>query len=323
MDNTDKKLLDLVQAAFPLSSRPYADLGEKLGVAEDEVIERLKQLRAERLIRQISPVVDARRLGFRSTLVAVKVARPRLEEAAAVIGQHQGVSHCYERNHEFNLWYTLAVPPDCDVAAEVERMARASGAEAAFELPALKLFKIGVYFAMDGEEQPARAQMPGGELPQEVQLSAGDRTVINAIQNELPLVPTPFAGMAAGAGMEVADFLEGCRSLVERGIVRRFGASLNHRKAGFRANAMTCWAAPPEQVDEMGQRLASLSEVSHCYERRTNPLWRYNLFAMIHAHAEEQCREIAGRMSRETGLDDCVLLFSTREFKKARIKYLV
>jgi DNA-binding Lrp family transcriptional regulator len=105
--------------------------------------------------------------------------------------------------------------------------------------------------------------------------------------------------------------------------MRRFGAAVNHRKAGFAANAMTCWAAPPEKVVAAGQKLASWREVSHCYERKTNPLWRYNLFAMIHAHTEEACREIAAKVSAQTGLTDYVMLFSTREFKKTRVKYLV
>ncbi len=123
--------------------------------------------------------------------------------------------------------------------------------------------------------------------------------------------------------MDEDYFLAQCQSLKQRGIMRRFGAAVNHRKAGFKANAMTCWVAPPEKVDAAGRKLASLKEVSHCYERKTNPLWRYNLFAMIHGHTEKACQEIASKVSEETGLTDYAMLFSTREFKKTRTKYLV
>ena len=98
---------------------------------------------------------------------------------------------------------------------------------------------------------------------------------------------------------------------------------INHRRVGFKANAMTCWVAPPEKVEAAGQKLASLREVTHCYERKTNPFWQYNLFAMIHGHSRKECLEVANKVSTETGLINRVLLFSTKEFKKVRIKYLV
>jgi DNA-binding Lrp family transcriptional regulator len=129
--------------------------------------------------------------------------------------------------------------------------------------------------------------------------------------------------MSTKLGIDVKDLLVQCQLLKQRGVIRRFGAAINHRQAGFKANAMTCWIAPPDVVDVAGQKLASLREVSHCYERKTNPLWQYNLFAMIHGHSKEACQEIADKVSRETGLIDYVRLFSTKEFKKMRIKYLV
>ena len=129
--------------------------------------------------------------------------------------------------------------------------------------------------------------------------------------------------MAASLSMDVEQFLAQCRSLQQRGIIRRFGAAINHNRVGFKANAMTCWVVPPDMVDIAGQKLASLREVSHCYERKTSSLWRYNLFAMIHGHTREDCQNIASNISREIGLTDYVLLFSTKEFKKTRSKYLL
>ena len=324
LDGIDKKLIDLVQTGFPLKPRPYSELGLKLDIDEDDVIQRIEQLKAKGIIRQISPVLDARRLGYRSTLVAMRVAKTELGKTEQLIRQHLGVSHGYERDHHFNVWFTFSIPPTADIETELKRLTNSIGAEAAFSLPAIKVFKLAAYFAMDGVGHPAGiGPHPNSTLPQEVELSQTDRLVINELQQDLPLTPAPFAAMAVQLGMDEEYFLTQCQSLKQHGIMRRFGASVNHRKAGFKANAMTCWVAPPDMVDAAGQRLASLQEVSHCYERETNPLWQYNLFAMIHGHTREACQSIVSDVSQKIGLTDYVLLFSTKEFKKTRVKYLV
>ncbi len=324
LDSIDRKLINRLQAEFPLTREPYAELGLRLGIDGDEVIHRIEQLKAKGVIRQISPVLDARRLGYRTTLVAMRVAEDQLDRAERLIGEHPGVSHGYERDHHFNLWFTLAVSPATDMEAEIKRLTSPIETETVFSLPAIKLFKIGAYFAMDGNGQSADiGTNPDGALPQEVELSPLDRRIINELQLDLPLIPSPFAAIAARLGMDEDNFLTQCQSLLHRGIMRRFGAAINHKSAGFRANAMTCWVAPPEKVDSAGRELASLREVSHCYERKTNQLWQYNLFAMIHGHSREICQEIADTVSRNTGLTEYVLLYSTKEFKKTRVKYLV
>jgi DNA-binding Lrp family transcriptional regulator len=310
LNRLETGLLDLVQAEFPLSGEPYAELGQRLGISPDEVIEHIEKLKAAGIIREIGPVLDSRRLGYRTTLVAMKVSQDYLDKASKIINEHPGISHGYEREHQFNLWFTLSLPPPTDLEAEIQRLSQAIGAETAFSLPVLKQFKIGTHLG-------------GGTLPQPVELSATERRVINELQSDLPLTPAPFGAMAARLNMNVAEFLARCQSLLQRGVMRRFGASVNHREVGLSANAMACWVAPPEMVVAAAQKLANLGEVSHCYERKTNPLWQYNLFAMIHSHTREACREVADRVSRETGLEDYVLLFSTGEIKKKRVKYLV
>ena len=143
------------------------------------------------------------------------------------------------------------------------------------------------------------------------------------LQKDLPLTSAPFDAIATEARMDVTDFLTQCQSLIQRRVIRRFGAAVNHVKTGFQANAMTCWVAPPEVVDSAGRQIASLPEVSHCHERKTNSHWPRNLFAMIHGYTKEECHTVASRVAAETGLEDYLMLFSTREFKKTRVKYLV
>ena len=324
LSNIDRKLVDLLQAECPLTKHPYADIGLGLGISEEEVIAHIKQLKADGIIRQIGPVFDARSLGYKTTLVAMRIAENHMEEAAQLLIKHPGISHAYERDHYYNLWFTLATPATSDIEAELPELAEPIKAEAFFSLPAVKTFKLRTHFVLGGNGQAeASANRKVRVREQKAKLSSSDGMVINELQQDLPLVPHPFADMSARLGMAEDEFLSWCQSLKQRGIMRCFGAAVNHRKVGFKANAMTCWAAPDEKVEIAGQRLASLREVSHCYERKTNPLWRYNLFAMIHSQAREECQQIVDKVSTDTGLNDYVLLFSTREIKKTRIKYTV
>ncbi len=324
LSSIDRKLVDLLQAEFPLTKHPYADVGLGLGISEEEVIAHIKQLKAEGIIRQIGPVFDAGRLGYKTTLVAMRVAEKQMDKAAQIIIKHPGISHGYEREHYFNLWFTLAAPATGDVEAELPGLAELIEAEAFFALPAVRLFKLRAHFALGGDGQTeATGNHNVGVRKREAKLSSADRMVINELQQDLPLVSQPFARMSVRLGMDEDKFLSQCHSLMTRGIMRRFGAAVNHYKAGFTANAMTCWVVPPEKIEAVGQKLASQHQVSHCYERKTNPLWHYNLFAMIHTQAKEECQEIADKVSAETGLTDYIMLFSTTEFKKTRVKYLV
>ena len=322
LDVVDGKLLNLVQTDFPLTVNPYIDLAKSLSISADEVVRRIKQLRENKVIRMIGPVLDARSLGYRTTLVAMKVTENGLEKAERVIIAHPGVSHGYEREYEFNIWFTLALPQTKDFEIEIQKFAQSTGAETVFSLPAVKVFKIGAYFDMNGIRRKVPATS-GQSLPNQGVFSDADKLIINILQQDIPMVQSPFSAMAEKAGMDEELFLAGCQSLRQRGIIRRYGASINHRNAGFTANAMSCWIAPQDKIDTAGRKLASLKEVSHCYERQTNRLWQYNLFAMIHGHSIETCREIADKISRETGIANYILLFSTKEFKKMRVKYLV
>lgn len=316
------RLLNLMQAGFPIVSRPYVRLAEELDSTEAEVIRQIETLKAEGIVRVIGPLFDARRLGFTTTLAAARATGDELEKAVRALVEHPGVSHAYERGHHFNLWFTLAAPSSLDMDAELNKMFAGVKHEGVFSLPATRLFKLRTYFDAGGSQPPADDHdMKLDEAAAE--LTDTERGVINTLQRDLPLAPRPFAELAAGLDMDEEEFVLTCRSLLAQGIMRRFSASLDHHKVGFAANAMACWAVPEERVEEIGQKLAARKEVSHAYERRTNPLWRHNVFAMIHGRTRDECQRVAEGAAAETGLDDFMLLYSTREMKKQRVKYLV
>ena len=174
--------------------------------------------------------------------------------------------------------------------------------------------------AGDGWHAPVSKK---SSLPGEVRLSTVDRAVIGQLQHDLPLVERPFDSMAATAGLNTDEFLKVCQSLQERSILRRMSASINHIGAGFSANAVVCWKVPPDLVEITGRKIASFNEVSHCFERQTNPLWDYNIYAVIHSHSREACQDIVNQICIQTGLNDYVSLFSGREFKRSRVRYSV
>ena len=112
LEALDRELLNAVQWDFPLEPRPFAVLGERLGITEEAVRERVARVKELGVLRQLSAIFDTRALGYHSSLVAARIDPDRVDDAAAVISAHPGVSHNYKRNHAFNLWYTIAVPPD-------------------------------------------------------------------------------------------------------------------------------------------------------------------------------------------------------------------
>jgi len=148
-----------------------------------------------------------------------------------------------------------------------------------------------------------------------------DKKIISQIQKDLPVHPRPFAVMAEKIGISEEAFIERVRQLKDMGIIRRFGATLRHQEAGFRANAMIAWKAPEGTVSELGKTLARFKEVSHCYHRASKGDWPYNLYTMVHGGSRQECREIAERMSAATDLNEYAVLFSEKEFKKTSMEY--
>ena len=317
------RLLGMLQSGFPLSREPYEDMGTKLGMTGDDVIRGIIALKKKGIVRQISPVVDARKLGFQSTLVAMKVDSPWISSAETYLSAHPGISHGYEREHEFNVWVTLSVPADADLNAEIQSMSMRSRAQSTIALPAIRVFKLRTNFS-HAEDTSTEEEIPNGSgLPGRARLSQADRAIINGLQHDLSLNADPFKPLADSLGMDVEKMLRQCRSLLRRGVIRRYGASINHHNAGYRANAMTCWDAPADKMDTLGRLLARDRNVSHCYERATNKLWRYNLFAMVHSNDRTACLREIEKLAAMTGLTDYAVLFSLKEFKKTRVMYRV
>ncbi|MCW2992760.1 MAG: Lrp/AsnC family transcriptional regulator [Conexibacter sp.] len=326
LSELDKKLLNLLQGSFPLHPRPYAEVATVLGVEEDVVLTRVAELIEQRIIRQVTPIFDTRALGFQSMLVAAKVDPEHPWRPAKIVNAHPGVSHNYLRNHEFNMWFTVATEPDSPLGLEgtLDVLKAETGAESVRQLPTLKLFKIRMDLEMSGDTETlakaAQIVEPVDIQPQPY--DELDKAVIRATQGDLPVVSEPYADAARELGMPVDTLIAHLEGMVERGLLRRVAAILFHRRAGFSANGMGVWKVPEDQVLEAGRRMAAFRGISHCYERPTYADWPYQLFTMAHGRSKEECDAILDAVRDEVGcIEDRATLYSSTEFKKVRLLY--
>jgi DNA-binding Lrp family transcriptional regulator len=325
LDDTDKALLNLLQGQFPIARRPFEHVAGLAGIGEDEAITRTQRLLDQRIIREITPIFDTRALGYESMLVAAKVDGEYPHRAAQVINSHPGVTHNYLRNHDFNLWFTLAVEPGSPLGMQgtLEVLRERTGAESIRQLPTLKLFKIRMDLEMvKGTEALSEAVAAQEPLELEpIEVTDDDVAVIRATQGPMPAVPEPFAPAAERLGTSQEEIFARLESLKERKGLRRVAAILYHRRAGFSANGMGVWKVPPERVLEIGRQMAATRGISHCYERPTYPDWPYALFTMAHGRSKEECDAILDSIAEATGISERATLYSSTEFKKVRMLY--
>ena len=325
LDAIDKKLLNDIQWVFPLVDRPYLEIAKKHEISEEDVMRRISILKEMGIIRQINAIFDTRRLGYKSALIAFAVKPEKLDHVAEMVNKHPGVSHNYERNHEYNMWFTLAVPPGSDIKPDLYKMASLEGVIKYRVLPTLKLYKIGVRLDMVNKDQdkPRPIDKVKEINSEKGKITERDRKFIRELQKDLAVVSEPFKDVANNLDITTAQLFAKAKEYEETGIMRRFAAILRHRQAGFVANGMVVWHVPDDMIDKVGFRLAAFPQVSHCYRRPTYPDWRFNLFSMVHARTPQAAEKIAAEMSEIVSISDYQILFSSREFKKERVKYFV
>jgi siroheme decarboxylase len=326
LDDLDRRLLNLLQGSFPLEPRPFARVGELAGVDEDEVLRRTQRLLDERIIRQVTPIFDTRVLGYKSMLVAARVDPEHPWRAARAINAHPGVTHNYLRNHDFNMWFTIAVEPGTRLGLDgtLEVLAAEAGATSMRQLPTLRLFKIRMDLEMEGgtkELASAAGVAEDYSEPEAIEVSDLDVAVIRALQGDMPVTPEPYAPAAAEIGIDQARLLEHLESMHERGALRRVAAILFHRRAGFSANGMGVWRVPEERILELGPRMAAYRGISHCYQRPTYEDWPYSVFTMAHGRSKQECDAILDAIAEDTGIEERATLYSSTEFKKVRMLY--
>jgi len=149
-----------------------------------------------------------------------------------------------------------------------------------------------------------------------------DRNIIGLLQGDLPLVSHPFQKLAQSLNISEQEIVDRVRALQQNGMVRRWGAVLRHQKAGYSANAMVAWKVENERAEEVGRIMAEFKEISHCYLRDVPDLFEYNLFAMLHAHNDDELNELVTKVCNKTNSQNYKVIKSLKEFKKASLEYV-
>ncbi len=316
-----QELLSIVQKKFPLVPRPFEAIANELGLHEADVLTMLQEEKKNNIIRQTSAIFDTKRLGYQSSLVAFNIAPNDIERAVNIINAHPGISHNYERNHDFNIWFTLAVAPDSKLGLEktLEILALQTQAREYIMLPTLKLFKISVKLNTTGKD--SKKEKVAKVHHRDIELTPLHYQIIQKVQYDIDIISEPFQKIITELDIDYTTFFKILIELQDAGIMRRFASILNHRNAGFNANAMVVWDIDENEGERIGEKAAAFSAVSHCYLRPKYENWPYNLFTMVHGKTTEETNGIIEEMRREINSRSYMPLYSSREFKKVRIEY--
>lgn len=319
-DCLEFRLLNDFQRDFPLCPAPFEALGERLGVAEAEVLGRLDKLKREGKISRVGPVLTPRCFGA-STLAALAVPPERLAEMAAIVSRFAEVNHNYEREHRYNLWFVVTAPSQDRLQSILAAIAAATGYRP-LSLPLQEQFHIDLGFPLDARRH---ARQPMREAGAPEVLDEAGRRLLAALQEGLPLLERPFALIAERIGTSENEVMAAIRGWLASGAIKRFGIVVRHRPLGFAANAMLVHDVPDAEVSRVGSALAGEGMVTLCYRRpRRLPDWRYNLFCMIHGRVRPEVEAAIADLRQRHGLGPFAhdVLFSTTCFKQTGARYV-
>ena len=322
---SDKELLNEIQWTFPLVTRPFDAIAKKFDTTPEIIKEKLNNLKEIGVLRQLSAIFDTRKLGYTSSLVAMEIEHDKLDHVSSQINRHPGVSHNYERDHQFNLWFTLAVPPGADLNSELEKFNVLNGIKKVRMLPTLQLFKIGVKLDMVDDKKHEVAPTEEKKEIKNIKFepTEEDKDFIRELQKDMEIIDEPFVNAAKNLGITEDELFSKMKHYESMGVLRRFAAILRHRQVGFTANGMIVWKVPEDRITSVGETLGSFPQVSHCYERPTYDDWPYNVFSMIHCKTHDEAYEVAKTIQDQIDVNEYKILFSSREFKKTRVEYFV
>uniref|UniRef100_A0A7V5XHU2 siroheme decarboxylase n=1 Tax=Thermodesulfobacterium geofontis TaxID=1295609 RepID=A0A7V5XHU2_9BACT len=316
---TEKELLNIIQKEFPLEKRPFLKIGERLNIKEEEVIKYLKYLKKKRILRQISAIFNPWFFGHRSSLFTFKVPPEKLDKAISIINKHPGISHNYLRNHSYNLWFILVSLPEEDPLNEADRLAKLCEVKDYLYLPALRTFKISTIFEdkISGFDKEEITETETVEVNENI--TEKDKILVKVLQEPLPLTKTPFKEIAKSLGIKEEALFLWIKEMKEKGALRRFGALLKHDKLGFKINVMVAWEVKRDKIDFFIEELSKELLITHCYERKTYPNWKYNLYTMCH-FKEKKEKEKIPLLAQKHGIENFIMLETIKELKKIRLK---
>jgi len=333
MDLSDSKLSQLerdfinnFQGNFPLQERPFKSIAEQLDCSEDTLIETVKNLKVQKLLSRFGPLYDAARLGGGLTLAAMKVPEDRFQVVTDLVNTYPEVAHNYRREHELNMWFVIATETQVELVQVLSSIEKTTGLTV-YNFPKQQEFYIGLWLHLsaDGKHTtvPVPSQTDNQNHNESNHLDSTDRKLISVTQSGFSIERSPYQTIANNIGMSQDDVIQRLKQLLENGIIRRIGAVPNHYKLGLTANGMTVWDVKDDKISELGNIIGQLDFVSHCYQRpRHLPMWRYNMFAMVHGANKDEVNEKVKQIEASLG-KNCKAhetLFSSAILKKTGLR---
>ena len=308
-------LLNDWQRDFPITARPFAQIGEKVGADETAVLAALKRLQARGAISRVGAVLAPRRIGA-STLAALAAPVAEIERIAALVSARAEVNHNYQREHRYNLWFVATAADTALLAAALAAIEAETGC-AVIALPLEQEYHIDLGFDLKSAHKHHAHILDTAARATD----APERRLIAALQPGLELVPRPFGRLGERAGMSEDEVLGRIAGWLDEGLIKRFGVIVRHHELGYRANAMVVFDLPDAEVDRIGLQLAAEPGVTLCYRRtRSLPDWPYNLYCMVHGRSRDEAQPVIERLGRLAGVPGQAL-FSTRRFKQCGARY--
>lgn len=302
----DLRLIDYLHGGFPLSERPFAAVGAALGRGEADVIASLQRLLASGDLTRFGPLFQIERAGGLFVLAALAAPEERYAEVTAQVNSLPEVAHNYRREHALNMWFVIGAESPALADAAIARIEALTGLKV-HAFPKEREFFVELRLPLlDGQgaapTTPVRPAAAAAAFDNPFELSDLDRQLIAATQGGLPLVPRPYAELAAALGLSASLLRDRLQQMLSHGLIRRIGAVPNHYRLGFTANGMSVWDVDDAEVDVLGGWVGALPGVSHCYRRPRAPgVWRYNLFAMLHGRNRAEVELQAGRLRELLG----------------------
>ena len=319
-----KQLCNALQDGLPVCSRPFAEIANRLNSNEKKILQQTRQLKKTGVIRRIRALINYRALGKISTLVAAHVPQKSLSEVVETINSIDGVSHNYLRDHFYNLWFTLLGQTATQIEATLFNLSKRFAIEF-HSLPVKRFFKLDVRF--DAFGSPSRDCLDSYVLKKDAnrlipvkKINKNQKLILSKLQDDIAIAAEPFASFS-GERLGVEDVLRIMKELIDKDVIRRIAAIVDHHKLGFIANVLFASEIPQGRIAEAGEKLARLGVVSHCYERKTFEDWPYNLFAMMHGRSMSEIMCVIDDFIEAERIDSFQILSTIAELKKQPVKH--
>jgi DNA-binding Lrp family transcriptional regulator len=322
MDELSRLFINAFQGGIPLLERPFASIADELDSDEASLISMVQSLLAEGVLSRFGPLYDAVSMGGGLTLAALCVPQKDFDRVAQQVNSLTEIAHNYRREHALSMWFVIATEKPEAVQKTIDKIERLTGLPV-YNFPKLQEYYVGLWLLLDAQGGVSTRSFEMSGRKTGAVLDELDRRIIQATQSGLALVSEPFSEVAERCGCDTSSVIKRLSGMIDNGVIRRIGAVPNHYRLGLKSNGMSVWDVAENRLDDLGEVIGKLDFVSHCYRRpRHLPMWRYNLFAMVHGHNRDEVGRKIGEIDDILGKDCSAheVLFSSAILKKSGLR---